>query len=161
MNWSNVQCFVMFCTIWIYFICLSRPMSLMVTGCFNFFPIRSAVPHYSFQSQQPSQQIMFCEYTRMQDRREHTVGKSLYGSMVASDAQELFSIRGNVVSAQVTALILEFPQTILSVAQSIYIPKLKSWMHEIYSDIRYRVWNSAFILPQFQQVIKRPPPYLP
>lgn len=66
------------------------------------------------------------------------MGKSLYGSVVASDAQELFSIRGNVVSAQVTALILEFPQTILSVAQSIYIPKLKSWMHEII-DIRYRV----------------------
>lgn len=76
----------------------------------------------------------------MQDRRENTVGKSLYGSMVASDVQELFSIRGNVVSAQVNALISEFPQIILSAAESFNIPKLKSWMHEIiYSDIQYRV----------------------
>lgn len=59
------QCsrFVIFCTIWIYFICLSRSMSLMVTGLFKFFPIKSAELHYSFHSQQPSQQIMFCVST--------------------------------------------------------------------------------------------------
>lgn len=66
--------------------------------------------------------------------------KSLCGRMVASDVQELFSIRGNVVSAQVTALISELPKTILSVAESFNMPKLKSWMHEIiYSDIQYGV----------------------
>lgn len=65
------------------------------------------------------------------------MGKSLSG---ARDVQELFSVGGNVVGAQVTAITSEFPQTILSVPESFNKPQFKNWMHEIiYSDIQDRV----------------------
>ena len=71
--------------------------------------------------------------------------------------QELFSLRVNVVDAQVTSLASDFPSALLSVAQFFCVTKLKGHKHEIiHLDILYGAYNSAFILLPFQQGIRKP-----
>lgn len=116
----------LFCTILIYFICLSRSTCLMElisdSCCFNFFPIKSAVLYYCFHSRQPSLQIMFC----LRTPRCRTGWGTQWGKASKIQVSQFFiqelknSIKMNVMYAQVAYLTLVFSRTLLVLVSSTY-----------------------------------------